>query len=184
MTPNRPQNNILNGMQNRIQNNMPNDTRFPRYSSDGFYGLGNIGRISAGDDEVRLFQIPAVPDISDDVKLRNSERGRQAVQTADYSDLTREDKYFSDFYNNKESLLSQNNQSFMRALEMHKGEFAECDFLVGNEMLTKCGILYDAGNSYIVLFDENLGKYTVCDESSLKFATFYNSKPTPQDLEK
>ena len=177
MTPNRPQNNMQNGMQN--------DTRFPRYSSDGFYGLGNIGRISAGDDDGRLFQIPAVPDISDDVKPRNSEQGRQSLQTSAYKDLPSGDKYFCDLGDTaEEGLLSQNNRSFMQTLEMHKGDFAECDFLVGNEMLTKCGILYDVGNSYIVLFDENSGRYTVCDASSLKFATFYNSKPMPQDLEK
>ena len=49
------------------------------------------------------------------------------------------------------------------------------DFLIGaSTLITKRGILYSVGVSFVVLYDPVDGTYTVCDLYSIKFVTFIN----------
>lgn len=52
------------------------------------------------------------------------------------------------------------------------GRHVTVDFLVGTDtMITKSGILYEVGMSYITLYDEGAGAYTICDFYAIKFVT-------------
>ena len=165
MTPDRPQNNTSNN-------------RFPQFNSNGLYGLGNIGRISAGEDEGRVFQKPTIPE-----NVNEDTQTEQSAHISGHKGFGWRNKSFSGFRHTAEKSLMCNAGSLSRTLEMHIGYFTVCDFLVGTQnTVTKCGILYDVGDSYIVLFDDISNRYTVCDSSSLKFVTFLNSTATPPNF--
>ena len=55
------------------------------------------------------------------------------------------------------------------------GLFVSIDFLIGAATLvTKQGILYSVGVSFLVLYDPAQGTYMVCDLYSAKFVTFFD----------
>ena len=55
------------------------------------------------------------------------------------------------------------------------GLFVSIDFLIGAATLvTKQGILYSVGVSFLVLYDPAQGTYMVCDLYSVKFVTFFD----------
>ena len=52
------------------------------------------------------------------------------------------------------------------------GRHVTAEFLVGTDtMVSKSGILYEVGMSYITLYDEGAGAYTICDFFAIKFVT-------------
>jgi len=52
------------------------------------------------------------------------------------------------------------------------GRHVTVEFLVGTDtMIPKSGILYEVGMSYITLYDEAAGAYTICDFYAIKFVT-------------
>jgi hypothetical protein len=52
------------------------------------------------------------------------------------------------------------------------GRHVTAEFLVGTDtMVSKSGILYEVGMSYITLYDEGAGAYTICDFYAIKFVT-------------
>lgn len=52
------------------------------------------------------------------------------------------------------------------------GRHVAVDFLVGTDtIISKSGILYEVGLSYITLYDEGAGAYTICDFYAIKFVT-------------
>ena len=60
------------------------------------------------------------------------------------------------------------------------GYYVECDFLIGTQTIVRrSGILYQVGMSYLVLYDDINGYYTVCDFYSLKFITYHNRRTSP-----
>lgn len=55
------------------------------------------------------------------------------------------------------------------------GLFVSIDFLIGAATLvTKQGVLYSVGVSFLVLYDPSQGTYMVCDLYAVKFVTFFN----------
>ena len=71
--------------------------------------------------------------------------------------------------------------SIQQILSDNTGKRVVVDFLVGStNIVRKEGILYMVGLSYIVLFDDRNGTYTVCNLYSIEFVTFLNSNATTQ----
>ena len=61
------------------------------------------------------------------------------------------------------------------------GLFVSIDFLIGAATLvTKQGILYSVGVSFLVLYDPAQGTYMVCDLYSVKFVTFFDPSNASQ----
>lgn len=83
---------------------------------------------------------------------------------------------------------NNNNQvdasTFQERMATAKGRFVVIEFLIGTtNMVTRNGILYDVGNSYIVLYDPCRGTYTSCDLYSIKFITVYEEgKPSAEEI--
>ena len=68
-----------------------------------------------------------------------------------------------------------------QVLAENVGLFVEVDFLIGSSnMVTKYGILYYVGVSYIVLAEPADNTYVVCDLYAIKFVTFFEPRtPAP-----
>ena len=70
--------------------------------------------------------------------------------------------------------------SLQQILYDNVGEYILVEFLIGTQTLTsRQGILYLVGVSYIVLYDNQSGTYTLCDLYSIKFVTFYPEGTKP-----
>ena len=66
--------------------------------------------------------------------------------------------------------------AMQQILSENTGELVSVDFLIGTqETVTRRGILYSVGVSYIVLYNPENDTYVVCDLFAIKFVTFYNS---------
>ncbi len=64
--------------------------------------------------------------------------------------------------------------SVQKVLAENIGEYVVMEFLIGTERIVrKQGILYLVGTGYVVLFDDVIGNYIVCDLYSIKFTYFY-----------
>lgn len=64
--------------------------------------------------------------------------------------------------------------SMQQILSENLGQYVVCEFLIGTTTMTrKEGILYSVGRSFIVLYEEVMMNYIVCDIFSIKFVTFY-----------
>ncbi|MEG0771012.1 MAG: hypothetical protein RR436_03840 [Clostridia bacterium] len=54
------------------------------------------------------------------------------------------------------------------------GNYASIEFLIGTSALVrKEGVLFSVGISYVTLYDNLNGVYTVCDIYSIKFVNFF-----------
>ena len=64
--------------------------------------------------------------------------------------------------------------SVQKVLAENIGQYVVMEFLVGSDTIVrKQGILYFVGTGYVVLFDDVIGNYIVCDLYSIKFTYFY-----------
>ncbi len=64
--------------------------------------------------------------------------------------------------------------SVQKVLGNNIGQYVVMEFLIGtNQIVRKQGILYLVGTSYVVLYDDVLGNYIVCDLYAIKFTYFY-----------
>lgn len=64
--------------------------------------------------------------------------------------------------------------SVQKVLGENIGQYVVMEFLIGSDTIVrKQGILYLVGTSYVVLFDDVIGNYIVCDLYSIKFTYFY-----------
>ena len=64
--------------------------------------------------------------------------------------------------------------SLQKVLANNIGEYVVMEFLIGtSEIVRKQGILYLVGTGYVVLFDDVIGNYIVCDLYAIKFTYFY-----------
>jgi len=64
--------------------------------------------------------------------------------------------------------------SVQKVLTNNLGQYVVMEFLIGTEQIVrKQGILYLVGTSYVVLYDDVLNNYIVCDLYSIKFTYFY-----------
>ena len=64
--------------------------------------------------------------------------------------------------------------SLQQLLQDNIGAFVTIEFLIGtSSMVTRQGLLYAVGTSYVVLYDDVSQQYTVCDLFAIKFVTFY-----------
>ncbi len=71
--------------------------------------------------------------------------------------------------------------SIQQILSENTGKRVVVDFLVGSSnIVRKEGILYMVGVSYIVLYDDRNGTYTVCNLYSIEFTTFLPSNSNNQ----
>lgn len=147
------------------------------------YGLGNIGRVNEANENKDSF-----PFTDDQIERMPPQRYREPKQQGQlppegfgFSANTP----FNGFNRQQADALRMPYGSFQRTLEQHIGYFVVCEFFVGAQQtypVTKYGILYDVGAGYIVLFDDVMNRYIVCDFYSLRFITFYNSSSTPQNF--
>lgn len=70
--------------------------------------------------------------------------------------------------------------SWQQVLRNNEGQYCIIDFLIGTEnLVTREGILYDVGVSFIVLYETRTGNYIVCDLYSIKFVTFVGGDNRP-----
>ncbi len=63
------------------------------------------------------------------------------------------------------------------------GVYATVEFLVGTQsLLRKDGFIYSVGRTYVILYEDRLQHYVVCDIFSVRFVTFYppGTKPPLQ----
>ena len=64
--------------------------------------------------------------------------------------------------------------SIQKVLANNVGQYVVMEFLIGtSNVVRKQGILYYVGTGYVVLFDDVIGNYIVCDLYSIKFTYFY-----------
>ena len=159
---------------------MPNSE--PEIDPSEMYGLGNIGRVNEANERKDSYpftddQIERVPP----QRYQQQDQNQVPPNGFGFSANTP----FNGFNRQQPNTLRMPYGSFQRTLEQHIGYFVVCEFFVGPQQtypVTKYGILYDVGAGYIVLFDDIMNRYTVCDFYSLKFITFYNSPTTPQNF--
>lgn len=65
--------------------------------------------------------------------------------------------------------------SLKAMLAKNVGNYIVATFLVGTQnMVSWDGILYDVGNDYLTIYQENRNRYVVSDYYSLKFMEFYD----------
>ncbi len=65
------------------------------------------------------------------------------------------------------------NGSFQKILSMNLNQYVICDFLVGtNNIVSKAGILYAVGEKTVVLYQQSIDAYIVCDIFNIKFVSF------------
>lgn len=61
------------------------------------------------------------------------------------------------------------------------GEYVLIEFLIGTDrIMRKQGIIYFVGNSYIILYDDTMNNYIMCDIFSVKFVYFYYPGERPR----
>lgn len=78
---------------------------------------------------------------------------------------------------NNEINSNDYNGSMQQILLNNVGEYAIVEFLIGsNSLVTREGILYAVGISYIVLYDERNEQYTICDLYAIKFVTYVDTR--------
>lgn len=64
--------------------------------------------------------------------------------------------------------------SVQKVLTNNIGQYVVIEFLIGTQSIVrKQGILYLVGTSYVVLYDDVINNYIVCDLYSIKFTYFY-----------
>ena len=64
--------------------------------------------------------------------------------------------------------------SIQKVLTENVGQYVVMEFLIGSDrIMRKQGILYLVGTGYVVLYDDVIGNYIVCDLYSIKFTYFY-----------
>jgi hypothetical protein len=71
--------------------------------------------------------------------------------------------------------------SVQKVLGNNVGQYVVMEFLIGTESIVrKQGILYFVGTDYVVLYDDVLENYIVCDLYAIKFTYFYypGQRPT------
>lgn len=67
--------------------------------------------------------------------------------------------------------------SLKAMLAKNVGNYIVATFLVGTQNLVSWeGILYDVGNDYLTIYQENRDRYIVSDYYSLKFMEFYDTE--------
>ena len=67
--------------------------------------------------------------------------------------------------------------SLKAMLARYVGSYIVATFLVGTQnMVSWEGILYDVGNDYLTIYQENRDRYVVSDYYSLKFIEFYDTR--------
>lgn len=67
--------------------------------------------------------------------------------------------------------------SLKAMLAKYIGSYIVASFLVGTQnMVSWEGILYDVGNDYLTIYQENRDRYIVSDYYSLKFIEFYDTQ--------
>lgn len=65
--------------------------------------------------------------------------------------------------------------SYSSILHENIGAYVVVEFLIGTErIIVKEGILYNAGNNFITLYNDIENYYTVCDLYSIKFVNFFD----------
>lgn len=75
--------------------------------------------------------------------------------------------------NNEEVYLG----SFSSILRENIGAYVVVEFLIGtNNMISKEGILFNAGNNFITIYNDVDNYYTVCDLYSIKFVNFFDPR--------
>lgn len=75
--------------------------------------------------------------------------------------------------NNEEVYLG----SFASILRENIGAYVVVEFLIGTTgLISKEGILYNAGNNFITLYNDVDNYYTVCDLYSIKFVNFFDPR--------
>ncbi len=73
------------------------------------------------------------------------------------------------------------NGSFQKILSMNLNQYVICDFLVGtNNIVSKAGLLYAVGEKTIVLYQQSIDAYIVCDIFNIKFVSFIDQTRSPQ----
>lgn len=61
------------------------------------------------------------------------------------------------------------------------GEYVLIEFLIGTDrIMRKQGIIYFVGNSYVILYDDTMNNYIMCDIFSVKFVYFYYPGERPR----
>ncbi|MBQ4037155.1 MAG: hypothetical protein IJC84_03420 [Clostridia bacterium] len=71
--------------------------------------------------------------------------------------------------------------SIQKVLGNNVGQYVVMEFLIGTEQLVrKQGILYFVGTDYVVLYDDVVDNFIVCDLYAIKFTYFYypGQRPT------
>ncbi|MBR7166014.1 MAG: hypothetical protein IKD18_07020 [Clostridia bacterium] len=64
--------------------------------------------------------------------------------------------------------------SVQKVLTENVGQYVVMEFLIGTESIVrKQGILYFVGVGYVVLYDDVIDNFIVCDLYSIKFTYFY-----------
>lgn len=64
--------------------------------------------------------------------------------------------------------------SMQQILSDNIGIYATVEFLVGTQsLMRKDGFIYSVGRTYVILYEDRLQHYVVCDIFSVRFVTFY-----------
>ena len=73
--------------------------------------------------------------------------------------------------------------SFVSVLTENLGYYVVVEFLIGTSgLVQKEGILYNAGNNFITLYQSAEDRHVVCDLYSIKFVTFYDRHTPPANV--
>lgn len=73
--------------------------------------------------------------------------------------------------------------SMQQILSDNIGIYSTVEFLVGTQsLMRKDGFIYSVGRTYVILYEDRLQHYVVCDIFSVRFVTFYppGTKPPLQ----
>ncbi len=64
--------------------------------------------------------------------------------------------------------------SLQRVLAQNIGEYVVIEFLIGTaQIVRKQGLMYNVATTFVVLFDDTVNNFIVCDIFSIKFVYFY-----------
>lgn len=66
--------------------------------------------------------------------------------------------------------------SLKAMLKRNEGNYIVASFLIGNQMVSWEGILYDVGNDYVTIYQPGQDRYIVTDIYSLKYIEFYDTR--------
>lgn len=70
--------------------------------------------------------------------------------------------------------------SIQRNLAQNLGEYVVIEFLIGTcEIVRKQGLLYTVATTFVVLFDDTVKNFILCDIFSIKFIYFYSPGDRP-----